>query len=179
MSPDSDAVQWLIVILAVIQTVATLVQVTSASKQPQASSEPATLDLSVKVGLMLLPIAVLLVLLAPYYEDGRADTGDSMAVLAILFAIAGPGFAGFAGGYNAASLLHAPTSGSNAVANVTAVAAAILIAVVVASWSSPYVGESAGKYGVLLPGILGFGLGYTTVTDRVKAERKSQDSDSE
>src|SRR5690606_32025280 len=160
MSPDADAIKWITLGLALLQTVAAILQLAFMnSGRAQPGGRLASLDLSVRLGLTLLPLAVAAILVMPHMPStGTAFASTTMETAAILLGVGGPAYAGYVTGFNGAALLRPAVAVGNALANAAALAAGVLL-VVAFFGSYPPTDEMAVMLGPFGFAVTGFGFG--------------------
>ncbi|MEV0087873.1 hypothetical protein [Saccharopolyspora sp. NPDC050642] len=75
MSPDSDPIQWLVVVAALVQTAAAVIQVRQGQNAGQSTSPAAAVTVPVKLGLLGSVVSVLWVAGFNYLHE-RRELGD-------------------------------------------------------------------------------------------------------
>ncbi|MFC3490951.1 hypothetical protein [Glycomyces rhizosphaerae] len=181
MSPDSDAVKWIILALALLQTAAALLQLAMVNGRARPAGAPVPLDQSVKLGLTLLPFAVAVVVVLPHMPaTAEQDAVSTMEVIAIFLALFGPVYVGYVMGYNGLTLVRPAVAAGSALANATALAAGSLILFVTFAAVPP--NHDDYLLNMLPPGAaaLGFCMGVsacrTANRDAEQSEHKTDDA---
>lgn len=172
MSPDSDVIKWIALGLALAQTAAALLQL-ALVKEVRPGRSPTSLDRSVRLGLTLLPAAVVVFALAPRVpptaEQLAAEAMEAVAIIVIGF---GPGYIGMVMGYNGAALLRPDVSAGNAVANAAALGAGALLVVVCYEAMPPM----DGTWVLAMPFVI-TGVGFYFGVDAFRTANREAETD--
>jgi hypothetical protein len=126
MSPDSNALQWIALVLAVIQTIATLVQV--SQKRSGEGGGSAALPREIKVGLAVIPTMVVFYMVTPAVDVSQGADSSFGQTLYAIFLVASGLWLGFIAGMNLAPLTRDSIESTRALANIAIITGCLVVA---------------------------------------------------